>query len=377
MKKRLILFSAILSSILVFMGSISTNAVGVQDWVYQDKEDHTTGESIEGTKDGGYLVSGTTARMLYLKKFSSDGKLLWNKIHPEALAGFDVKETTDGGFIVVGQTRHADDPKNGVQSIVIKTNSEGDMEWHKILGGVGFDKHSTVILMKNGYLIGGTQTKGNREAAGILYIDHSGKVIWNKVMDQLNGKYPSFVEDLMIVNDNTILALLYYTDAKSFSNTALVEVSLKGDVKWKASDQGEAFSIEQGPSRGYVLALRNNMRQLQVVRMNRDFKTIWSKIYIPGFSKFYDDGSPYQIKATKDGGYLIAGTAEAVNSQIAYVFKIDSKGKRLWEKTFLKAQSHIKDIHINQDGTFVITGSYSEKISKDNYLSSMFVIKGK
>ena len=98
------------------------------------------GEHVEQTKDGGYVISGKfSVDYIWLIKTDSSGDTAWTKIfygggYPTS--GSCVQQTEDGGYIVVG---HAFNPPNYVDVWLIKTDSLGDLQWEKKLGGDGRD----------------------------------------------------------------------------------------------------------------------------------------------------------------------------------------------------------------------------------------------
>jgi hypothetical protein len=94
------------------------------------------GTSIQATKDGGYIVLGSTnsfgagSRDLYLLKINSVGDLEWYKTYGGV--GLDVgkvvKNTSDGGYIILGTLEFGIDPSNKDNIItLIKVDENGDV----------------------------------------------------------------------------------------------------------------------------------------------------------------------------------------------------------------------------------------------------------
>jgi hypothetical protein len=90
------------------------------------------GYSIQETKDGDYIIVGETESSgeldwdVYLIKINSDGDELWSKIFggSDDDSGWSVKQTTDGGYIIVGETW--DDDMEDVDVYLIKLEPEGE-----------------------------------------------------------------------------------------------------------------------------------------------------------------------------------------------------------------------------------------------------------
>ena len=90
--------------------------------------------AISPLKEGGYILTGTMVLDapnggwdLYLAKVDTDLNLEWERLYGGPLneQGWDVKETLDGGFIIVGETKSNNNP-NG-ELYVIKTNYKGEV----------------------------------------------------------------------------------------------------------------------------------------------------------------------------------------------------------------------------------------------------------
>lgn len=80
------------------------------------------------TKDGGYIAIGYTDknRDVYLIKTDNMGDSLWTRTYgnkDNMDFGYTVRETNDGGFILVGHSQSLSSEKSSV--LLIKTNSEG------------------------------------------------------------------------------------------------------------------------------------------------------------------------------------------------------------------------------------------------------------
>jgi hypothetical protein len=82
--------------------------------------------------------------------------------------GYDVQITSDGGFVVD-------------YSIIVKTNSSGDVQWYRVLGGTQMDAFYSVDQTSDGGFIatGITKSFGSDSAdvsfSGVrLTVDHNG-----------------------------------------------------------------------------------------------------------------------------------------------------------------------------------------------------------
>jgi hypothetical protein len=127
--------------------------------------------SIAKSGDGNYLIVGDTrsnnldishnkgAADLWVIKMSSDGDLIWE--HTYGGSSFDVgrsiSNTKDGGFIISGSSRSADGDvtKNNGQNDawVLKIDANGNLIWQKTVGGSNIDFAFDAIELNNGSII--------------------------------------------------------------------------------------------------------------------------------------------------------------------------------------------------------------------------------
>jgi len=123
--------------------------------------------SVQQTTDGGYVTSGTTtsygsAFQAYLIKSKPDGSLQWFKTY----GGSDwencpsVQQTTDGGYILAGWTYSYGAGAEDVY--VVKTDSLGNLRWFKTYGGSRWDMAFHVEQTTDGgyIIVGNTESFG-------------------------------------------------------------------------------------------------------------------------------------------------------------------------------------------------------------------------
>ena len=146
-----------------------------------------TASSAQETADGGYIIAGIIfpivdvpqSRMssdAWLIKTDSTGNEQWNrtfggKAENRALS---ILQVSDGGYILAGDTSSYG--ANGVDALLIKTDSKGNEQWNMTFGGKFRDEADSVSQTKDGgYILAGSTMS---YAAGD----------WNAWLIKVNGK---------------------------------------------------------------------------------------------------------------------------------------------------------------------------------------------
>lgn len=91
------------------------------------------GYSVQQTGDGGYILLGITVNEgaggldLYLIKIDNGGNMTWKRPFGGTSydEGYSVRQTTDGGYILLGSTRSKG--AGGTDMYLVKTNELGEM----------------------------------------------------------------------------------------------------------------------------------------------------------------------------------------------------------------------------------------------------------
>jgi hypothetical protein len=127
------------------------------------------GFAVRQTADGGYILCGVTIPLFFdsyvsLIKTDSVGNVLWARVYGGSNDdyGFDVIQTTDGGYALTGSTAYG---SGSGDAYLIKTDSLGNLLWSKTYSNIAGVGHSIQQTLDNGFII-----SGSGAANGSVYI---------------------------------------------------------------------------------------------------------------------------------------------------------------------------------------------------------------
>jgi hypothetical protein len=134
------------------------------------------GNSIEQTKDGGYIICGSTYSYgqgdedYYLIKTDAKGDTLWTKTYGgnQRDEGKSAIQTSDGGYALTGYSLSLGDTLGDFYTV--KTNATGDVLWTNTFGGAQLDLANDILEQSTGGFIvcGETKSFGSGKSDGIL-----------------------------------------------------------------------------------------------------------------------------------------------------------------------------------------------------------------
>lgn len=118
--------------------------------------------------DGGFLVAGWTAPSddsnseVYLLKIDGDGNRVWEKTYGDGgdYRAYRIVQSGDGGFIVAGITNSSD--AGDTDPYFLKVDANGNMIWEKAYGGSGDEEPWEIVETGDGefIVVGWTESFG-------------------------------------------------------------------------------------------------------------------------------------------------------------------------------------------------------------------------
>ncbi|CAN5316500.1 hypothetical protein BH09BAC2_BH09BAC2_06290 [soil metagenome] len=195
--------------------------------------------SIDSTS-GGFIIAGLTGSNngdvsgfhgyadYWIVKINTLGDIIWQK----CLGGTNeeqckfIQHTTDGGYIVGGDSRSSDGDVTGAHGNadmwIVKLNSIGVIQWQRALGSGSDDNCTRVFQLTdgnyalsgasgftNGGDIDGSQQKGEKDF-WILKINEGGSILWQKIIGSTGT---DLSESMCPTNDGGFLMTGYISSA--------------------------------------------------------------------------------------------------------------------------------------------------------------------
>jgi len=222
--------------------------------------------SVEETMKGAYIAatgmctfSSCTLRLLML---DTNGSLIWGRDYP--VAGFwhawSVRQTSDGGFILVGQTTGFGG--GNIDAWVFKVDSAGNPVWQKTYGGGGNDLAFAVDETLDGDFIVAGQTNsfsGGFTDAWVLKLDGLGNIIWGKTY---GGRTPGAFSVTLSVDHTTdggsVVAGYTSGFGAGFNDAWVLKLDRLGNIVWQHTYGGSGYdlanSVEQTGDGGFIVA---------------------------------------------------------------------------------------------------------------------------
>jgi hypothetical protein len=310
-----------------------------------------TGNSIQQTIDGGYIVLGksnsnninvTSNQGLYdcwVVKLNNTGDISWQKSFGGTGNEWmeSIVQTSDGGYIAVGRTNSNDGDLSGNHGLgdawIIKLDVSGNITWQKLLGGSDYDGLNSIVQTSDGGFIAvGFSNSNDGDLSGnhglhdawIIKLDVSGNITWQKLLG--GSDYDNATSIIELSNGTYVIA-------------------------------GSSASID-----GDIIG-NHGLKDFWIFNLDSSGNIIWSKLY--GGSDFE---SPYgDIQMTLDGGFIVAGRTNSIDGNVignhglgdGWIIKLDEMGNSEWQLCLGgSADDEIQKIRQKLNGGYLIAGTF-------------------
>lgn len=245
---------------------LKLNSNGEIDWqkAYPEVSSSSSSSSsmaycIKQTSDGGFIVAGTIDNDFWIFKLYSNGGMEWQKKYGGSGddRAYSIEQTTDGGFIVVGGTSSFDAGNTDIW--LLKLSINGSVEWQKTYGGTGYDIGRSVKETSDGGFIvtGETSSFGAGETdIWVLKLDGSGNIAWQKTY---GGDDNDIAYAIQQTSDGGFVVA---GETSSFGagekDFWILKLDVNGNILWQKAYGGSkddmAYSICESSDGKYVVA---------------------------------------------------------------------------------------------------------------------------
>lgn len=146
---------------------------------------------IQSTSDGGYIIVGETKSFgagksdVYLIKLNAAGNISWTKTYGTSGndIGYSVKQILGGGYVIAGYTELHDTIPYGKNIYIINTTSTGTLNWSAAYGGTQNDEGRSIVQLPDSSfaVCGITNSYGSgSDDAYLIKTNQSGTLSWSK-----------------------------------------------------------------------------------------------------------------------------------------------------------------------------------------------------
>ena len=337
------------------------------------------GRSVQQTTDGGFIIAGSTNSFgagdedLWVIKTDVNGDTLWTKTYGgiEEDQGNSIKQTSDGGYVVVGNTESYGAGDNDVY--LIKINSDGDTLWTKTYGDINNESGIDIQLTSDGgYIILGSKSSVTPPTQWEIYViktDSNGDTLWTNTFGGTGLYWAAHIEQTL---DGGYIISGSEDIYGGCPNIYVIKTDSIGNTQWTriygthGVTMGEGYYIKPLTD-GYILGgyifdsqNPNLMAQANLIRIDSIGDTLWTKRY---------GGLGYEIFTsalkTNDGGFCLTGvsnsqTPGAAGPHDVYIVRTDSVGDTLWTRTYGGDNwEWAISMDLVQEGGYIVTG-YTE-----------------
>jgi hypothetical protein len=314
------------------------------------------GDYVEQTSDGGYLVAGQTGIglgiRLWLAKTNTNGDVVWTRTLGESThqptEAFAAQQTADGGYIVGANGVLTNRGDRNVW--LVKLTRQGDLVWQNEVSSDVFQYgnatgRAVVQTSDGGYAVSAFTTLSD-SAVLLFKTDSLGNRQWLK-------RYPIRIDH----GTYDMFPLRQTSDGGYIIGTrTLLKVDSLGNQLWlRTFNEVECVnSVIQAPDGGYfATGPMSDHANAYLLRVGADGSPEWILPRLAGDTK----SGGYWIEQTADGGFAVAGSYRGpVERSIACVFRLTSSGTNVWTDSLCIGTATC--VRQTRDGGYIVTGEH-------------------
>ena len=309
---------------------------------------YSEGHSIKQTSDGGYILVGNTRiqpvwddqYVIFLIKIDSNGNEIWRQTFGPGhnLEGNCVIETNDGGFVIATKIDSSFSGSHDKKVGLIKVDNLGNNLWSRFFIGSG---GYSLIETGNNELVLLTQQKDNIWQAPdpsnvLIKTDELGNQLWSLSLGQEGSDlYEASLQE-------TNMGDFIITIATGGDNW-LIKVDTNGNEVWSKehsyNNSGSSQSTAVLPvNDGFIIsgaAMNNGEFDVWLLKTDLSGDKDWEYIY--GVDSLGEGA--YSIDYTHSNGFILAGSGEHIingedTEQNIMLLEVDENGLEQWKHIY-------------------------------------------
>jgi hypothetical protein len=312
---------------------ISSNGDIIWEKDFGSPDDDRSSLSVIELSNGTYVITGWRNNEVWLVKIDSGGYGVWQKTYQinSYAEGKEVIQTFDDGFAIVGCSYYDYNRENSV-IFLLKTDNTGNEIWNKTFDNELYNYGCSLKqTLDGGYILVGYSLNSNdgKDKLYLLKTDEDGTLLWEKTYD---GKGCSKGLSLQITSDNEyIITGCTRPNLVDDYDIWLLMTDEDGTLLWEKTYGGEyndiGYSVQTTNDGGYIIAGGNykSIFNCDVILIKTD--DLGNKEWIKTTGGAYEDYAS-SVQQTNDGGYILTGTyhPSRYKRTDAFLIKTDSYG---------------------------------------------------
>jgi hypothetical protein len=361
--------SALLAVVVSAPAALSQGPVSVsREFVFETAGLGVANAIIE-LQDGGFAAvgyaddDGETGTDVFFVRFDAAGDTLWTRSYGAEREefGWDVVETEDGGFLIVG---YVEAPAAGREDVlVLRVDALGAPIWERTFGEAGRDRAWSGTLAENGDLViaGEAEQPGQRHRdAYLIRIADDGETRWTLRVDKPGDQRVYHIarteDDAFVVTGTT------GADTRANRDVYVVRVDRDGNAVWSRTYGEEPDDVGHGVLAlddgdvlvtGYGGTLSNGGTDVYLLRIDTDGNLRW-------WQHDGEQGSERAMMSARraDGGYVSVGFTMPSAPGDVIILESDPEGA-IQSRTALERPGSDRGVMITTSdrGGYVLAGT--------------------
>jgi hypothetical protein len=196
---------------------------------------------------------------------------------------------------------------------------------------------TAMIQASNGDYVLTGRVYDEMDQAVAIRVDQNGLIVWENTY---NSDYSVFFKSITQLADGTFIAVgsYFYSNISGDEYIWVVRLDAMGRKIWEKTfgnkeEQNDGYDVIATSDGGFIVAglvldKKTYQPQTWVLKFDKNCNLQWDKLFANGVA--------FSVIQTRDGGYAFSGAHNlpgSLNSDV-YVLRLDAKGNTLWEKVY-------------------------------------------